>query len=99
MNEYTPPPDADVARSLGLSKEGRQRRRLWPWFVVALVLLVIAGGTWRWFSAGTAPLYVTQPVARGPLTVTVSATGTLAPETEVDVGAEMSGRVDWVDVD
>ena len=33
------------------------------------------------------------------MTVTVSATGTLQPEDQVDVGAEVSGRVDAVKVD
>jgi HlyD family secretion protein len=36
---------------------------------------------------------------RGPLTVTVNATGTLQPQDQVDVGAEISGRVDSVHVD
>jgi HlyD family secretion protein len=38
-------------------------------------------------------------VTRGPLVVRVSATGTLQPENQVDVGAEISGRVDSVAVD
>jgi HlyD family secretion protein len=36
---------------------------------------------------------------RGPLIVTVNATGTLQPQDQVDVGAEISGRVDAVNVD
>jgi HlyD family secretion protein len=38
--------------------------------------------------------YVTAEVARGPLSITVTATGTLAPRDQVDVGSEVSGRID-----
>ena len=51
------------------------------------------------FFAGSAPSYITQSVLRGPLSVTVSATGTLAPRDQVDVGAEISGRIDSIAVD
>jgi HlyD family secretion protein len=42
---------------------------------------------------------VTKPVTRGTLAVTVSATGTLAPRNQVDVGAEVSGRIEKLMVD
>jgi HlyD family secretion protein len=52
------------------------------------------------FSGGSsAPNYVTSDVTRGPLTVTVSATGTLEPVNEINVGAETNGRVAEVLVD
>ncbi len=38
--------------------------------------------------------YVTAELTRGPLSITVSATGTLAPRDQVDVGSEVSGRID-----
>ncbi|MBU6472656.1 MAG: efflux RND transporter periplasmic adaptor subunit, partial [Alphaproteobacteria bacterium] len=47
----------------------------------------------------SAPQYVAQTIARGPLSIIVSATGTLAPSDQVDVGAEVSGRLDAVNVD
>ncbi len=43
--------------------------------------------------------YQTEQVKRGDLVVTVSATGTLAPVTEVDVGIEVSGTIKKVLVD
>jgi HlyD family secretion protein len=52
-----------------------------------------------WFFTGSAPSYVTQFVVRGSLAVTVSTTGTLAPRDQVDVGAEVSGRIDSIAVD
>lgn len=43
--------------------------------------------------------FVTQPVERGDLTVTVSATGNLKPVNQVDVGSEQSGLITQVYVD
>lgn len=38
--------------------------------------------------------YVAAELVQGPLSITVSATGTLAPRDQVDVGSEVSGRID-----
>lgn len=62
--------------------------------VIALVVLAII-----FFPRGGHVQYATTPAARGKLVVTVSATGTLQPGNEVDVGTEVSGRVDDVLVD
>lgn len=43
--------------------------------------------------------YTTEAVTRGPLAVTVRASGTLQPRDQVDVGAEISGRIDELYVD
>ena len=43
--------------------------------------------------------YSTEEVDRGNLTVTVSATGKLAPTNQVQVGSELSGLVETVTVD
>jgi HlyD family secretion protein len=43
--------------------------------------------------------YQTQKVQRGNLTVTVTATGTLEPTNQVDVGSEVSGTIETVEVD
>ena len=98
MNEILPDPDSELAR-LGLSP----RPKFWTkarLSLAALAVLMAAGGA-GWLILGRAPAsaYVTAEVTRGALTVTVSATGTLQPENEVSVGAEISGRVDSVAVD
>jgi HlyD family secretion protein len=66
--------------------------------VPALVL-----GAWLSLRAGPEqggrPTYQTEPVTRGSLRVTVSATGTLEPINQVDVGIEQSGTVATVFVD
>ena len=59
-------------------------------------------GTWYWLGqrqAAAAPQYQTQAVARGGLTVTVTASGTLQPTTQVAIGSELSGTVARVMVD
>lgn len=63
----------------------------------ALVLLVL----WYWFGRGgsVGPRYVTQELARGDLTISVTATGNLEPRNQVDVGVELSGTIRNVYVD
>jgi HlyD family secretion protein len=43
--------------------------------------------------------YVTQPLAKGALTITVSATGYIEPVENIDVGTEVSGTIEKVYVD
>jgi HlyD family secretion protein len=89
-------PAADLQALLG--PEGRPRA-LWrrPALWVALALLAAAASAWWWWTeqrqADAAPVFQTQPAARGPLTVTVTASGTLQPTTLVAIGSELSGTV------
>lgn len=83
----------------GAPRRWWQRRGLW-----AALVLVAAGalGAWFWFGqrqAAAAPQYQTQPVTRGALTVTVTASGTLQPIRQVAIGSELSGAVARVHVD
>jgi len=76
-------------------------RRPVIWAAAVLVLLV-AGGIWYWQirqAANAAPTYSTQPVARGNLTLTVTANGTLQPTRSINIGSELSGTVLKVNVD
>ena len=100
MNEQVPTPDTDFTRRLGLELEPRRfwtRGRL-VLAGLALVVLIAAASFYVW-RADRPTAYVTAAVTRGPLTVTVNATGTLQPRDQVDVGAEISGRVNEVRVD
>ena len=100
MNESVTPPDADLAHRLGLELRPRRFWTRGKAILAGLIVLVLAAGIglylWR-LDRPTA--YITVPVTTGPLTVTVNATGTLQPQDQVDVGAEISGRVDSVNVD
>lgn len=79
---------------------GRRRgRRLWTWLILAL----LAAGAGLWWVTGreTAPavVYTTEPSLRTDLVVTVTATGTVEPTTEVEVASELSGILAAVAVD
>ena len=80
-----------------LAAEGTRRR--WPWGLALVVVLAALGGWLVWGREGDAKVsYRTDPVVRGSLTVTVTATGTVQPVTEVDVSSELSGRLAEVNV-
>lgn len=72
------------------------RRYLW-WEIAGAVVLAII--LFVMFGPKQHPAYTFQPVSNGGLTLVVSATGTLAPRVSVDVGAEVSGRIDELYVD
>jgi HlyD family secretion protein len=63
--------------------------------VIVLALLAVVV-----FSRGNGkPSYITEPVARHALDISVTATGNLRPTNQVQVGSEVSGRIDRVLVD
>jgi HlyD family secretion protein len=67
----------------------------------AIVVVVVAVSLFAWSRREQAQAiqYVTRPVMRGDLRVTVTATGNLAPTNQVQVGSELSGMVKSVAVD
>lgn len=93
--------DPTVARTLHLDGGSRVRRfAVRAALVLAAALAALAIGRW-WHGRGvvSAPAYVTAPVTRGPLAVTVGATGTLEARNQVTIGSEISGRIARVLVD
>jgi len=98
MTAATPPDD--LARVLELGAEPLPRRRRYRIVLILItVLLATLVGFWMWRSEGSGVRYRALPVERGDLVVTVTATGTLQPVDQVDVGSELSGTVEWVGVD
>jgi HlyD family secretion protein len=90
---------ADIAERLGLINAKPKRRiKKWMWWVGGIAV-VLVGAFLMFGRGGPKPIYVTQPVTEGALTLSISATGTLAPRVQVDVGAEVSGRIDDLYVD
>jgi HlyD family secretion protein len=80
--------------------QGRSSHRSRLFVVGALVATAVAAAVLLGSrSRTTAPQFRTEEVTRGDLTVTVSATGTLQPTNQVDVGSEVSGLVESVFVD
>jgi HlyD family secretion protein len=79
----------------------KRPRRRWLWALV--ILAVIAGvGAWawgRWTQPSGSIRYETAEVTRGEIIVTVTATGSVQPTTQVDVSSELSGALAEVAVD
>ncbi|MBP1635814.1 MAG: efflux pump, family, rane fusion protein [Acidobacteria bacterium] len=94
----------DVLALIGApnGKGKRRGRRALRWTglgVLAIVLLAAGLGLARTRASQEVPAYTTEPVTRGTLRVTVTATGNLQPIKKVDLGSELSGLVDEVLVD
>jgi HlyD family secretion protein len=67
-----------------------------PWLLwITLILLLIGGLKLILSESKSAPTvtFDTRPLKRGDITLTVTATGKLAPVTQVDIGIEVSGTV------
>ncbi|BCW87102.1 Macrolide export protein MacA [Alphaproteobacteria bacterium SO-S41] len=97
MNHMTTAP-VGIEKTLGVGKKKRSLRTkslIWLGGIGAVVVVLFL-----LFSGGGAPVgFKAEAVKRGPLSVKVTATGTLQPIDQVDVGAEVSGRVVEVKVD
>jgi HlyD family secretion protein len=62
--------------------------------LAASVLLLAGLGAWYWWTSGTpVPQFKTVPVDRGPIRATVSATGTVNPVISVQVGSQVTGKI------
>jgi HlyD family secretion protein len=91
-----PTPDQDLVSRLGIGRGRSLRKRLY-WIGG---LLIVGGAAAFLLTRPAAPhTYVTGTVKRGTLAVSVSATGTLAPRNQVDVGSEVSGKIDALEAD
>jgi len=89
----------DLEKELAALEGGRAwLRKLWVW--VALLAVVGAGVTWRIKTRPPPqPRYVLSPVTQGDVVESVQSTGTVQPLTQVQVGAQISGRIAKVFVD
>ena len=73
-------------------------KRFLPWLIVIGGLLLIAFVV-RHLRTGGAATYQTATVTRGPVTQAVTATGTLNPVVNVQVGSQVSGNISKLFVD
>jgi HlyD family secretion protein len=82
---------------------GARKRRWARRFFYGAAAVAVLGllSYWHYSSDATANgvAYDTSPVVQAPLTVTVTATGTVQPTTQVDVSSEISGVIRTVNVD
>ncbi len=94
--------ESQIAQTLGIdssSTRRKTRRRRWLLVIFLVVVCAAAGWVWKGGTQPNAPQYKTQPVDRGELTMIVTATGTLQPTNEIEVGSEISGIVKSVEAD
>jgi HlyD family secretion protein len=88
----------DVISTLGL--DGKRKNHPVRWALLAAVVLT---GGYKVLSPASPDdvvvAYVTQAVRQGELVVSVTATGTLQPTRQVDIGSEVSGIIQEVLVD
>ncbi len=89
----------ELADIIEKAKPGHPFRK----WVIGMVVLALLGGGWWWYQRGsekdTGPVYNTEELKRGDLSLIVTATGNLAPTNQVTVGSELSGTVSEVYVD
>jgi HlyD family secretion protein len=97
MNEIATQEPEGIDEFLVTTERPRWRRWAKYWIpaliVLALVALVLGS------RGKNKPDYITEPVTRHSLDLTVTATGNLRPTNQVQVGSEVSGRIDRVLVD
>jgi HlyD family secretion protein len=90
----------EIEKALGLDGKARRAHRRRLYWLLALLVTVLAGGAYYWFALPSSrTVYTTVAAKRADLTIEVSATGTLEPVTQVDVSSELSGIVRTVNVE
>lgn len=98
MSQTDTTAEQDIGEYLESGKPRKWYKRRWVWLLAALVVLLILMATV--FSKGdNGPNYITAPVEERSLDLSVTATGNLRPTNQVEVGSEVSGRIDDVLVD
>lgn len=88
----------EVDEFLGAKPVPRWRRWTKYW-LPALLLLVLLFGIATCSGGGSKAGYITEPVAERSLALSVTATGNLRPTNQVEVGSEVSGKIDNIYVD
>ena len=79
-----------------LGRKASKRSRLIKWGAIAVGVLLVLLLLSRCFAPPKPIAFATSPITKGDLTVTIAATGNLAPTKQVNVGSEVSGLVQKV---
>ncbi len=91
--ELSPKLSIDKMMSQMETTSGRRRRIAWIAGIILLLLLVALTMVWSVGGKDSPMRYETQPVRRGNLVITVTATGNLEATNQVEVGSELSGTI------
>jgi HlyD family secretion protein len=95
---------ADSVKAV-VGKPAKQGSHWGKRLLTLLVLAGLAGGGYYYYQqnlskpSASITTYQTEPVKRGNISTTVTATGKLQPRNQVDIGTELSGTMDAVLVD
>jgi HlyD family secretion protein len=96
MNQLSTPTRDEIENALGINPTGvrRVKARRIVWLLLLAGALALSYFAYQYFGQSTAVVtYDTVETETADLTVTVSATGTIQPLTQVDIGTELSGVV------
>lgn len=88
-----------AAPTVAASLTARRRRRRWVMSFVALIVVAGLYAGWRVMHGAPTLHYVTAAVTRGDITKAVTASGTVNPQTTVQVGSYVSGSIQQVSCD
>jgi len=95
----TAPAKGSLAATIAAARP-RPRRRL---LIISLSLAAAALATWFFLSnrppESTRTAFLTEPLTRGSINLTITATGNLEPTNKVTIGSELSGTTTEVYVD
>ena len=90
---------SEIATTLGVDHAAKRGRHLKRWVITILLAVAALAFLAMRKGSGQTMQYETQQVRRGDLVVLVTATGTLEPTNQVEVGSEISGIAKSVEAD
>ncbi|MFO0667594.1 MAG: efflux RND transporter periplasmic adaptor subunit [Polyangiaceae bacterium] len=102
MSDATPLSTGSASLAPKAHPAVRKKKRTWPqWLIASVVLLGIAAFVVHYVRSRPPPKprYQTQAVDRGRIASKVTATGALSALVTVQVGAQVSGRIESIRVD
>ncbi|MGD0561810.1 MAG: efflux RND transporter periplasmic adaptor subunit [Roseiarcus sp.] len=93
------PATAPATTVMATTRAPASRRRWWLGALILLLVAIGAGAAWYSLRPAPPPRYVTQPVTRGTVARTVTATGTVNPILTIIVGSYVSGVIQTLSCD
>ncbi|WEK48172.1 MAG: efflux RND transporter periplasmic adaptor subunit [Candidatus Andeanibacterium colombiense] len=98
MSDMTAPNQQSIDEFLGSDDRPVWQRWAKIWIPLLVLLAILVAAIW-YTRDSRKPQYVTTEVTRKSLDVEVNATGNLRPTNQVEVGSEVSGKIDAIYVD
>jgi HlyD family secretion protein len=95
LTQAMPPATGQTRAKVASSRKGRAWVRVLRWIVVVAVVVAAAIVGWRYAHSPGAPVvrYQSAPADHGPLAAKVTASGTVSAIITVQVGSQVSGRI------